>query len=236
MKNRTFIVALLCGLAGLCSCGKTGIDIDISDPQEIQRVDSIVDDDLLKAFVKAFGEESIHFGHTPPNIDGISFILEGLVYDSLITVHRIILPTGETRIDTSKSSGGGYENAVYKHHFFDQVGSIARQKFYRKAHNQPEPVISTIHPTYIIGSGNDFSAYYCIQTNSPEEANPIWAYLISATIVDGPDSDSIANCKIGKKIIHTNGDPIAGYYEGTIRIMHPLDTLPIPCVEWDTIP
>ena len=235
MKNRTFIVALLCGLAGLCSCGKTGIDIDVTDPQEVQWVEDIVDDDLMQAF----GEEDIHFGHTPPNLDGISFILEGLVYDSLIRYRRVINPlTGVTTIEPSYSSGGGYENATYKHHFYDQVGTIAYQRFYRKAHNQPETEPSTIHPTYVIGSGNDFSAYYRIKTISPEEADPIWAYLVSATIVDDPATGNryITNYKLGKKIIETDGDPVAGYYPGTIMIMRPLDTQPIPCVEWDTNP
>lgn len=235
MRKSSFIIALLCCLAGLYSCTKTGIDVDIHDPQHILKVQEIIDNDLMQAF----GEENIHFGHTPPNLDGISFILDQFEYDSLIRWRRVPNPlTGESTIEPSYSSGGGYENTIYKHHFFDQIENISCQRFYRKSHNQPEPEPSTIDTTFVIGSGNDFSAYFCAKTISPEEANPTWAYLISATVVNDTASGKryITNYKIGKKIIETEGDPIAGYYPGTIMIMHPRVTNPIPCVVWDTIP
>ena len=234
MRKYHIIVALLCCLAGLNSCKDAGIDLDINDPQHILWVEEIIDDDLMQAF----GEENIHFGHTPPNLDSISFVIDELWYDSCIR-YRPVTIFGVTSIEPSYSSGG-IEVTVYKHHFFDHKENIAHQRVFIKSHNNDNPNLKPIDipNTYVIGSGNNFTAYFQAQTISEKEGNPTWAYLISGTIVNDPVlGRCISNYKIGKKIIDIEFDPVAGYYPKTIMIMRPLNnTIPIPCVVWDTIP
>ena len=234
MKKYRIVVALLCCLAGLYSCDDTGIDLGINDPQHIQWVEEIIDNDLLQAF----GEENIHFGHTPPDLHDVSFVINELWYDSCIR-YRPVTILGVTNIEPSYSSGG-VEVTVYKHHFFNHIENLAQQRVFIKSHNNDDPNLKPIDvpSTFVIGSGNDFSAYFQAKTISEKEGNPTWAYLISGTVVNDPDlGKCISNYKIGKKILTIDFDPVAGYYPKTIMIMRPLDnTAPIPCVVWDTIP
>lgn len=235
MKKKNIIVALLCCcLAGLFSCKDAGIDVDINDPQHILWVEKIIDDDLMQAF----GEENIHFGHTPPDLDSISFLIDTLWYDSCIR-YRPVTIFGVTTIEPSYSSGG-IEMTTYKHHFFDQIENISHQRFYIKSHNNTNTNIKpiTIDTTFVIGSGNNFSAYFRAKTISEKEGNPTWAFLISGTVVnDSKKGKSISNYRIGKKIMSIEFDPVAGYYPNTIMILRPVNkTMPIPCTVWDTIP
>ena len=83
MKKQFLHLVLLLLLIGLSACSDDGIDINVNDPQHIPWVEDLIDPDLLNAI----GVENIYFGHTPPNIDSLSFIVEKLEYDTCIRWH-----------------------------------------------------------------------------------------------------------------------------------------------------
>ncbi|MCR5645142.1 MAG: hypothetical protein K6F96_01950 [Bacteroidales bacterium] len=231
--RKSLTVILLCCVAGLYSCKNTvnGIDLDIHDPQHILWVEDVIDDDLLELF----GEEHIHFGHTPPNLDGVSFMVNGLFYDTCVRYRKVTI-NGVSSIEPSYVNPG-FENSVYKHHFFHQDGNIIQQRMFIEDHNHNQSLIEC-DTTYLVGSGDDFSVYFKWKIYSEQEGNPTWAFLVSGTLVyDSTSLLGIKDYRIGKKIIDIEIPPVAGYYPGTCMILHPYNTtIPfLPLQDWDTI-
>lgn len=233
MKRIHLISILFACFIGLNACSglDDGVEFNFNDPQHIQWVEDIIDQDFLDALNDLSVQSGIvyiHFGHTPPNLDSISFIVDTLLYDTCIK----FLPDGH--ISSNKPD---QELASYKHHFSDQVGNIIREKiqFYDIAYQKS--IEAKSDTTYIIGSGNDFTAYFKKKSISPEHGNPTYAYLVSGTLVYDtiPKPIGVVNYRIAKKIIATDPDPAPYYCKGTLMVLKPYhenDT--IPFINWDT--
>lgn len=231
MRKRPIFIVLLCCLAGLFACKDSlnGIDIDIQDPQHIMWVEDVIHDDLMEVF----GEENIHFGHTPPNLEGISFIINGLLYDTCVRYRKVTI-NGVSNIEPSYINPG-FENSVYKHRLSNQNGNIIRHDMFIRDHNNNQSLIEC-DTAYVVGSGNDFSVYFEWKIFSEQEGNPTWAYLFSGSLVYSNDSIiGIKDYMIGKKIIDIDTPPTLGYYPGTYMILHPYNlTNPIiPLQDWN---
>jgi hypothetical protein len=246
MKNSSLVIALLLLLTGICSCSgwNDELDVDINDPQQIAWVEDVIDEDLLNAI----GVENINFGHTPPNLDTISFIVDKLRYDTCIRYRKITIQ-GVDYIEPSYNNPG-LENSVYKHHFFNPNGNLVGHKMHIRAHTGDE---STIAPdtTFVIGSGNNFTAYFQRKYYSEQEGNPTWAFLISGTLEYATDTTivdnevvvtkkflGVSNYRIGKKILDIDTPPTQGYYPGTLMLMRPYNIANpiVPYHVWDTLP
>lgn len=237
MKKASFILISLL-LTGLYSCsGWDEIDIDVNDPQHIEWVEDIIDEDLLDALNALSAQNGInyiHFGHTPPNLDNISFKVDSLWTDTSV-VHKLD--------GTISYINFGFENANYEHHFFDHVDNIAHQKMHNHNYTYNTDLWVDSDSTYVIGYDNNFTAYFKKQYISAEEANPTWAYLISGTLVydSNPDSSDsifvgIENYRIAKKIVATEGNPNPGHYcKGTLKVFRPYYDTIVPYCNWDTL-
>ncbi|MBO7084069.1 MAG: hypothetical protein J6W30_09510 [Bacteroidales bacterium] len=233
MKKQFLHLVLLLLLIGLSACSDDGIDINVNDPQHIPWVEDLIDPDLLNAI----GVENIYFGHTPPNIDSLSFIVEKLEYDTCIRYRKITIMGVDTIMPSYNNPG--LENSVYKHHFFNCNENIAGYKMHIKAHTGDESFITT-DSIFVIGYGNNFTAYYQKKLFSEKEGNPTWAYLITGTVEYDSTNKilGVSNYHIGKKILAIDFPPTQGYYPGTLMYMKPYSTNPdiIPCRVWDTLP
>lgn len=234
MKRHLLVFVALLGILGMNACSDMeGIDLDFHDPQHIQWVEKVIDDELLEAF----GEENIHFGHTPPNLEGISFIVDQLLYDTCVR-YRPVTINGVTEIKPSFNNPG-LENSVYKHHFFDHTENVTHSRMYVEDHSYGNNSLADCDTAFITGSGNDFTIYFVEHIVSEQGGNPTWAYIISGTLKqDNTGMTGISNYRIGKKILEIEFRPTAGYYPGTYMILHPHTANPdiLPYEAWDTIP
>ena len=233
MKRRLLVFVMLLGILGMNACSdKEGIDLDFHDPQHIQWVENIIDEELLEAF----GEENIHFGHTPPDLNEVSFIVDRLLYDTCVR-YRPVTINGVTEIVPS-TNNPGLENSVYKHHFFNHTENVAHNRMYIEDHSWGNNSLADCDTAFITGSGKDFTVYFIEHLISEQGGNPTWAYLISGTLIqDATGKVGVSNYRIGKKILEIEFHPTAGYYPGTFMILHPHTTNPevLPYEEWDTI-
>lgn len=236
MKKATLFSTLLLFLTGFYACsGWTDpVDFDFDDPQRIRWVEDVVDDSLLVLL----GEEDIHFGHTPPNLDTISFVVDQFWYDTCIRVKKITLFINGNPFDSMLTSYNnlGFEKTTYKHHFYNPRGNIISQTMYLED-NQGNRSLFTCDSTYIIGSGNDFTAYYKWTSESQQEGYPTWGFLVSGTLEYTFDTlhlnDSVfelkkrfvgvKNYRIGKMIEKIGTPPTQGYYPGTRMFLRPYD-------------
>ena len=240
MKKALLFSILLAFLIGwnACSGWDNDIDIDFNDPQDIEWVENIIDEDLLLILddLKAKnGIDYIHFGHTPPNLDSISFIVNKLWYDTCIKY----FPDGH-----ASYKNPGFENAYYEHHFPEQVDNIAHHRLHSFDSTYFESRTIDCENAYIIGSGNNFTVYFKHQFISETQGNPTYAYLVSGTLVYDsiPNSNDsifvgIKNYRIAKKIVATEPDPAPYYCKGTLMVLKPLrENQNMPYWIWDTIP
>lgn len=258
MKRRLPFIVLLLILTGLhaCSGWTDGVDLIIDDPQAMPWVEDIIDDSLLNIIDNNNVNFEIHFGHTPPNLDSVSFIIDQLWYDTCIRYRMVHHPfLGDTVMPSYNNPG--FESSVYKHHFYDPYGSMIHQTFYIRDHMGNESMIEA-DSTFVIGSGNDFTVYFKFDIDSQKEGYPTWAYLISGTLeytydttVKITKTDTIVSIKkrllgvsdyhIGKKIMRTDPEnpPTQGYYQGTLMFLRPYQSLASdtikPYTVWDTI-
>lgn len=248
MKTRPILLALMLLLTGLnaCSDWENGLDFDMTDPQEINWVEEIIDNDLLYAL----GVENIYFGHTPPDLDSLSFMVNRLWYDTCIRYRHVSYAGFDTILPTYNNPG--LENSVYKHHFSQHSGNILHHKLYIKDHIGNESIIDC-DTAFVIGNGNNFTVYFKWKILSEQEGNPTWAYLVSGTLNYAYDTTvtitqndtiieltkrlvGVSKYHIGKKILAIDTPPSQGYYPGTLMFMRPYDTLHIlPYAPWDTI-
>lgn len=236
-----FVIALIS--LNACNGWDDGISIDINDPQHIETVQQIIDEDLLdvlNALSVQNGITYIHFGHTPPNLDDISFIVDTLWYDTCIKYR----PDGVVSYINL-----GAENSEYKHHFYDHIENISHQKMHIHDKAHQNDYFADCDSTFIIGNGNNFTAYFKQTHPSEQQGNPTYAYLVSGTLTykdtiiqNGNTFDTIkelygvTNYRIAKKIVATNPDPAPYYCKGTLMVLRPYrqyDTIPFRT--WDTL-
>ena len=237
------ILLLVLTILNACSGWDERIDIDFTDPQQIEWVEDVVDEDLLLAM----GIENIHFGHTPPNIDDFSFVVDSLWYETWV---KVLLRENQIThvkwIDTVYSQPN-FEKSKYKHHFFNQNGNIIHQRMYYQDHNQNEALVDC-DTTFLIGSFiNDttgcFTAYYSWKVESETQGNPTYAFLVSGTLRYTKDNQNqlrltyIDNYRIGKKVIQI--DPAYEqstnvYHPGTLWVYRAYHPRPLQPTNWDT--
>lgn len=221
-------ILMLCGWM-LSACKEhNGIDFDYHY-QDLSKLDSILGV-LPEDLVEAFGEEHIHFGPNPPNLNEISFKVNGLRYVKAI---RYVFGPNDTPIP-SQAEMPPMDMTRYFHHFFDANSGFSghRLKTIDPSNNQFLRENDTV---FIIGNGNFFTAYYIDSIQEPASGNPINAILVSGTVVqDGTGFVGIENYRIGKKILRYTHHPLVNAYApGTIEVKQHIELCPAD--DWDTV-
>ena len=136
MKRASVFTSILTSLLmAVASCTKVDpVAIDIIDPQDVGFVNVVLDDDL----VEAFGEENIHFGHTPPSLEGLSFYVQGMDY---VVCRRYIFDAYNNYQPTlSHADPPTYDGSRNWHHFHHHIENLASHKM---------KTIDTYNDTYI---------------------------------------------------------------------------------------
>ena len=223
MKKTYLLSALFLCLAMITSCSEEGIDIDVHDPQHIVFIHGqdgdgniLIDQDL----VEAFGEEFIHFGHTPPDLEGISFKRQGMDYVSCVRYIFNVDPSQPPIL--SHTDPPTYDGATNYHHFFNHTENTATHRC-KTIDSYNNTYLREIDPAYIIGvnESNCFTVYYEEVLQEEDSGHPTNAFLISGTLVydDQGNFIGIKDYKMGKKILRYKERPvIPSYAQGTIEI------------------
>lgn len=231
MKKLKFLTAILALSFGFYCCDREAIDFDFSDPQEVEKVSNTLqnNDDLIEHF----GEEYIHFGPVPPNLEGLSFKVTGMEFDYC---QRYIFGPNEGDPDIqSHADPPTYEASIYHHHFFQQVQGISKHRL-KSIGPHGDTYIKENDTVYVIGSGHDFTAYYIERVTEEGSGNPTNAVLISGTLKydDQGHILGVEHYRIGKKILDYEYRPTINSYAKNTTEIKRHDGLS-PCYEWDTI-
>lgn len=231
MKRLKFTTVLLT-LAFVCfSCEREAIDFDFNSPQEIQKVNQTLRDN--NDLIEHFGEEYIHFGPVPPSLEGISFKVTGMDFE--FCERYIFGPTPDDPPILSHADPPTYEASINHHHFFDHTQGLSKHRL--MTYGTHGDIYTKENDTiYVIGSGNDFTAYYIEKTDEEGSGNPTNAILISGTLVYDQNGNFIGveHYRIGKKILDYEYHPtINAYAKGTLEIKRHDEFS--PRYEWDTI-
>ena len=239
MKKLLTIFLLPCLLFFLSSCKKKGVglEIDFHDPQEIPTINHFFEDADAWELIKHFGEENIYFGNTPPNLNDISFLVNGMKYeyterysfdlDADDPLHADFIP-----ITTSPPT---YDASKEYHHFFDQDESRIWHKI--KTQDSQGNDFVRKYKYYVIGHDSLFTAYYKETITDEGSGRPTCAIIFSGIVRLDKNGQfaGISNFRYGKQFISYEKLPaIANYAPGTIFIKTH-DALCIP-LTWDTIP
>lgn len=230
--KKTFLipVVFLCFVM-MASCSKSGIDIPINDPQDIEFIHNHIDRDLIDAF----GEEHIHFGHTPPSLEGISFKVKGMDYDTCVRYIFNVDPTLPPII--SHTDPPTYDGSTNYHHFFHHIESITKHKL-KTVDTHNDAYIRENDTVYVVGIDSllVFTAYYEEVLNEEGLGHPTNGIIVSGTLVYDNQGIfvGIKDYRIGKKILRYEERPtIPSYAEGTIEIKTHSGLA--PAEEWDEI-
>ena len=242
MKKTRLLSFLFLSLVMATSCSEEGIDIEVYDPQHVVFIHGLdnegnifIDQDLIDAF----GEENIHWGHTPPSLEGISFKIKGMDY---VTCIRYIFNIDPTQPPIqSHADPPTYDGSFNYHHFYHHTENIASHKL-KTIDTHGDTYIREEDTVYIIGNEKDlcFTAYYEEEIKEEGSGRPTNAILISGTLVydDKGNFLGINNYRIGKKILSFKERPtpnaqgvIQSYAEGTIEVKTHLGMA--PAEEWD---
>lgn len=244
MKKARLLSVLFLSIVMMAACTKSGVDINLHDPQHIAFLDTIPSD-----LLKAFGEEHINFGHTPPSLDTIAFHIErrSLKYD---TVDQIQFDAVTHQPIHSHKLMGSYDKIGYYHYFYNHINNIISDSV---LYYGDEKFKMNYEVVYVIGSGESFTAYFVEKAHS--QNHPTNGILISGTLVYTTDTlfinnDTIYNkrfCgikdyRMGKEIIDYEQEPQLSDYlplKGSFYIsaLEPTDTAkyfsPDTCVIWN---
>ncbi|MBQ3710695.1 MAG: hypothetical protein II887_08330 [Bacteroidales bacterium] len=236
MKKTQLIPVIFLSLVMMASCSKTGIEVNIHDPQHIVFIHGfdenehiLIDQDL----VDAFGEEYIHFGHTPPSLEGFSFKVRGMDYDTCI---RFIFNVDPTQPPIqSHTDPPTYDPSVNHHHFYNHVENISSHKI-MTSDSFNDTYTREKDTVYVIGDENThrFTAYYEEVLQEEGAGHPTNAIIFSGTVVydDNDQFVGIKDYRIGKKILKYRERPtIPSYAEGTIEIKTHSELSPVE--DWD---
>ena len=208
------LIGLFLSLVCITACNKwQGIPLEFQDPQDTQFLEEV----LPSSLIQAFGEEHIHFGPLPPNLEEISFKVEGMTYDTC--VRYIFGPNGEVML--SPTAPPTHEGTLYYHHFWNQKEQIAQHKL-KTSDPSGNIFIRTNDTIYLIGHDSVFTAYCQETIPEPQSGNPTNYIIISGTVVRDPKDNTfvgIRNYRMGKMIISYKQQPdIPSYAPGTIEI------------------
>lgn len=222
-----FLWLLVCGLM-LPRCGAhDGIDFSFHEPHAVANVMETIPEDL----VEAFGEEHFHFGPNPPDLNDLSFKVDGLQYVKAI---RYVFGPDGTPIP-SQAEMPPMDMTRYLHHFYDADRSFAghRLKTIDPSNNQFLRQNDTV---FVIGNNQNFTAYYIDSIQEYASGNPVNAVIVSGVI----QRDSLGqflgidHYRIGKKILRYGHQPaVPSYAPGTIEVKQHESLC--PAFEWDTI-
>lgn len=187
--------------------------MDFSDPQEIFPILEVLPQDL----VDAFGEENIHFGPTPPNMNDISFQVDGLNY--VTSIRYLFGPSDDDEYILSTAAPPTYDATQYYHHFKNAIGNMAQHKL--KTIDPSHNIFTRDNDTiYLIGQGSSFTAYYTETIQEEASGNPTNYIIISGTLVtDEKGFVGVKDYRIGKKIKKYERRPVTpSYAPGTIEV------------------
>ena len=218
------IHVLLCFLAGFNAC-REWEGIDFQSDQDIEWINEVKingNPEDYTDFLLAYGEENIHFGYNPPRLDSISFFVDGMDY---ITCDRYVYKLKNNNYEIehlATTSPSGSDGLKYYYLFYNHIGNISN--FKTKVSAPHEDVYGEKDTVYVIGSGNDFTAYYYEITE--QSGRPINFVIISGTLEYDQEGNftGVSNYRYGKKIIKINEPPtpenpsFQGFAEGTIEI------------------
>lgn len=196
------------------ACDKwEGIPLVFQDPQEILYLEEVLPSELIYAF----GEEHIHFGPNPPDLDSITFKVEGMTYDTCI--RYIYGPNGESMI--APTAPPTYDGTRYYYHFWNHTEMLSSHKL-KTIDPSGNTFIRTNDSTYIIGHDSVFTAYYTETILEPHSGNPTNYIILSGTVVRDKKTNAflgIKNYRIGKMIKGYHHQPeIPSYAPGTIEV------------------
>lgn len=222
MRKTVLFTSFLLSLLWITSCSEEGIDINVNDPQYVEFIDKHIDMDLIEAF----GEENIHFGHTPPNLNDVSFKVETMDY--VICTRYIFNIVPDQPPILSHADPPTFDGSRNYHHFSNHTENLASHKL--KTINPYNNVFIRENDTvYVIGdaSSNYFTAYYEEEIQEEGSGHPTNGVLISGFLVydDQDQFIGIKDYRIGKKILRYKERPtpnqhgiIEAFAEGTIEI------------------
>lgn len=217
MKKANSLLVLLFSLVMMASCSKDGVDIDVIDPQHVEFINIVIDQDLIDAF----GEEYLHFGHTPPNLEGISFKVRGMDYDTCI---RYIFNAQDPDAPPiqSHTDPPTYDGSTNYHHFFDHAENISHHKL-KTIDPYNDTYIRENDTVYVVGVDDSqyFTAYYEEIIKEEGSGHPTNGIIISGKLEydDQGVFIGISNYRIGKKILSYREHPTKpSYAQGTIEI------------------
>lgn len=229
-KVNVFFIILTSLFFAMDSCSEDeGIQIDIIDPQYIDFVDAVIDEDLIDAF----GIENIYFGHTPPNIEGLSFYVQGMDY---VVCKRYIFDTyNNNEPILSHADPPTYDGSRNWHHFYNHIENMSSHKM---------KTIDTYNDTYVrekdtvfvvgISDSLTFTAYYEETMEEEGSGHPTNGILISGKLVydDNGTLLGVAEYRIGKKILRYQEHPTTpSFAQGTIEVKEHKELAPITI--WD---
>ncbi len=220
MKKTSLFATLLLGLTLLMACSEEeGLTIDLIDPQQVEFVDDFFGEDNMD-LVQAFGVDNIHFGHTPPNMEDISFYVEGMDYDTCIRYIFDIYNNNEPTL--SHAIPPSYDASRNYHHFYNYIENISSHKL-KTVDAYNDSYIRTNDSTFILGDAetNCFTAYYEEEIQEEGTGFPTNGILISGTLVYDNTGTFVGvnNYRIGKKIIRYKEHPtIPSFAQGTIEV------------------
>lgn len=224
------ILVLCLALATSCKDSE-GIVIDFQDPQEIPTIGTVMSE--ASSLIDHFGEAHLVFGHTPPNLDGISFGVDGLDYEySERYRFNQENPSLEDQIPIN-TAPPVYDASRYYHRFYDQVECISNHRMKTEdAHGNK--YIRENDDAYVIGHDSLFTVYYIEKITDAGSGNPTNAILISGTVRYDAEGNflGISNYRYGKQILRYDEIPEnLTYAKGTIEIKthHEL----CPALDWD---
>lgn len=223
------ILSLLFCLSWITACNKwEGIPIEFHDPQDIMFLEEVLPIELIHAF----GEENIHFGPAPPNLNDITFKTEGMDYDTCI--RYIFGPNGETML--SPTAPPTYDGTLYYYHLWNHQEQLSSHKL-KTVDPSGNTFIRTNDSTYVIGHDSAFTAYYQETILEPHSGNPTNYIIISGIVLRDPTTDEfigIKHYRMGKMIKCYDHQPeIPSYAPGTLEVKRH-DAL-CPRYVWDTI-
>ena len=176
MNNTRLIPVILLSLVMMASCSKSGVDINIDDPQDIEFL-QIIDTALLNAF----DEQYIHFGHTPPQFDNLSFLVDSMEY--VVCKRYKYHPVYHTPVLSTFNGPGDYDPSEYYHLFYHHLNHLSSHTLLSIGSGGADDTYKRNNDkVYIIGSGQSFTAYYEEHPDMP--FHPTFGILISGTIVN----------------------------------------------------
>lgn len=241
MKKLIPVFLLCLGMAA--SCAKEGVDININDPQHIEFI-QIIDTALLNAFE----EKNIHFGHTPPYFDSLSFVVDSMEY--VVCNRYKYHPITHEPVPSTYNGPGDFDASIYYHSFYNHQGNISSHTLLSIGTGGEEDTYKRNNDkVYVIGSGDSFSAYYEEQPDMPYQ--PTYGILVSGTLAYEIDTsysgqDTIVNktlvgvkdYRIGKMIMGYGQTPPYNapvYLKGSVEVKQHLRKL-APCFDPKTDP